>query len=131
VSVTYDKSWFSPGLPVSSINKTDRHDITEILLKVALNTINQSTCTAFIPWVRVRVIVFNATVNNISVILVEETGGSGENHRPTASHWQTIHQHMSLCSIYLIYLFFLNWCDISYIGKCQYCLLCKLNTVQV
>ena len=31
--------WFSPGLPVSSTNKTDRHDITEILLKVALNKI--------------------------------------------------------------------------------------------
>ena len=30
------------GTPVSSINKTDRHDITEILLKVALNTINQT-----------------------------------------------------------------------------------------
>ena len=30
---------FSPGNPVSSINKTDRHDITEILLKVVLNTI--------------------------------------------------------------------------------------------
>ena len=30
--------WFSSGTPVS--NKTDRHDITEILLKVALNTIN-------------------------------------------------------------------------------------------
>ena len=29
--------WFSPGTPVSSTNKTDRHDITEILLKVALN----------------------------------------------------------------------------------------------
>ena len=29
-----------PGTPVSSTNKTDRHDITEILLKVALNTIN-------------------------------------------------------------------------------------------
>jgi hypothetical protein len=26
--------------PVSSTNKTDHHDITEILLKVALNTIN-------------------------------------------------------------------------------------------
>ena len=25
--------------PVSSTNKTDRHDITEILLKVALNTL--------------------------------------------------------------------------------------------
>jgi hypothetical protein len=34
--------WFSPGLPVSSTNKTDRHDITEILLKVALNTIKQT-----------------------------------------------------------------------------------------
>ena len=33
--------WFSLGTPVSSTNKTDRHDITEILLKVALNTINQ------------------------------------------------------------------------------------------
>jgi hypothetical protein len=31
--------WFSLGIPVSSTNKTDRHDITEILLKVALNTI--------------------------------------------------------------------------------------------
>ena len=33
---------FSPGTPVSSINKIDCHDITEILLKVALNTINLS-----------------------------------------------------------------------------------------
>ena len=29
-----------PGSPVSSTNKTDHHDKTEILLKVALNTIN-------------------------------------------------------------------------------------------
>jgi len=27
---------------ISSTNKTDRHDITEILLKVALNTIKQT-----------------------------------------------------------------------------------------
>jgi hypothetical protein len=31
--------WFSPGTPVSSTNKTECHDITEILLEVALNTI--------------------------------------------------------------------------------------------
>ena len=37
--------WFSPATPVSSTNKTDRHDITEILLKVALNTINQNKPT--------------------------------------------------------------------------------------
>jgi hypothetical protein len=29
------------GFPASSTTKTDRHDIAEILLKVALNTINQ------------------------------------------------------------------------------------------
>jgi hypothetical protein len=40
--------------------------------------------------------VFNATFNNISVIswgsvlLVEETGVPGENHRPVASQWQTL-----------------------------------------
>jgi hypothetical protein len=31
--------WISPGTPVSSTNETDCHDITEILFKVALNTI--------------------------------------------------------------------------------------------
>jgi len=42
--------WFSPGTPVSSTNKTDCHDITEILLTVALNTINQPTdrCSLFV-----------------------------------------------------------------------------------
>jgi hypothetical protein len=33
--------WFSPGTPASSITKTGRHDIAEILLKVVLNTKNQ------------------------------------------------------------------------------------------
>ena len=37
--------WFSPGTPVSSTNKTDRHNIAEILLKVALNTINHNHMT--------------------------------------------------------------------------------------
>jgi hypothetical protein len=33
--------WFSPGPPAFSTTKIGRHDIAEILLKVALNTINQ------------------------------------------------------------------------------------------
>jgi hypothetical protein len=36
------------------------------------------------------VMTFNANFNNISVLLVQETGVSGENHRPVASHWQTL-----------------------------------------
>ena len=39
--------WFSPGIPVSSTNKTDCHVITEILLKVVLNTINQTKPTTY------------------------------------------------------------------------------------
>jgi hypothetical protein len=31
--------WFSLGTPVSSTNKTNRHDMAEILLKVGLSTI--------------------------------------------------------------------------------------------
>ena len=36
---------FSPGTLVSCTNKTDRHDITEILLKVSLSTINHLPCS--------------------------------------------------------------------------------------
>jgi hypothetical protein len=34
--------WFSLGTLSSSTTKTGRHDIAEILMKVALSTINQS-----------------------------------------------------------------------------------------
>ena len=37
--------WLSPGTPDSSITKTGRHDIAEILLKKTLNTINQNKNT--------------------------------------------------------------------------------------
>ena len=37
--------WFSLGTLVSSANKTDCHDITEILLKVTLNTIKPTKPT--------------------------------------------------------------------------------------
>jgi len=52
--------------------------------------------------------VFNATFNNISVIswrsvlLMEETGGPGENQRPVASHRQTLSHnvvHLALIEI--------------------------------
>jgi hypothetical protein len=35
--------WFSPGTPASSTTKTGRHDIAEILLKVALNNKNSNS----------------------------------------------------------------------------------------
>ena len=56
----------------------------------------------------VCLMVFNATFKNISVIswrsvlLVEETEGPGGNHRPVASHWQTLSHngvHLALIEI--------------------------------
>jgi hypothetical protein len=46
--------------------------------------------------------VFSATFKNISVVLVVETGGHGENHRPVATHWQTLSHnviHLGLVEI--------------------------------
>jgi hypothetical protein len=54
----------SLGTPASSTTKTGHHDIAEILLKVTLNTINES----------------------INHLLVEETKVAGENHGLAASH---------------------------------------------
>jgi hypothetical protein len=45
---------FSLGNPVSSTNKTDHHDIPEILLKVALSIINQPKPTIF----KIKIIFF-------------------------------------------------------------------------
>jgi hypothetical protein len=37
--IVFNGRWFSSGIPAYSTPKTGRHDIAEILLKVALNTI--------------------------------------------------------------------------------------------
>ena len=74
---------------------------------------------------------FNATFNNISVIscrsvlLVEETGVSGENHWPVVSHWQTlshnvvsyhIWSHISVLSVNCWHILqgFSRFCLLSY-----------------
>ena len=50
----------------------------------------------FSVWLKVRVMVFSTTFNNISaiswrsVLFVKETGVPRENHRPVVSLWQTL-----------------------------------------
>jgi hypothetical protein len=63
---------FSLGTPLSSTNKTDCHDITEIWLKGALNTVTLTLkdikkTTTVITTIGVIVVVFNAIFNNISI----------------------------------------------------------------
>jgi hypothetical protein len=85
-----------------------------------------------IYWLFVCLMVFNATFNNISVILwrsvllVGETGGHGENHRPVVSHWQTLSHnvvHLAVKYIYLVktvmffiimFLLLITWYTVSH-----------------
>jgi hypothetical protein len=58
---------FSLGTPVSSTNKTDRQDITEIFLKVALNTINliQSISKGVVFSIKIGVLLRNKIFPNV------------------------------------------------------------------
>jgi hypothetical protein len=42
--------WFSPGTPASSTTKTGRHEIADILLKLALNTKIQIHSRNWVHW---------------------------------------------------------------------------------
>ena len=65
--------WVSPGPPVSSTNKTDRHDIAEILLKVALNALKQtkmsSICLKFVKlcFIHFQVLLFLMVSYHVSL----------------------------------------------------------------
>ena len=54
--------------------------------------------TTFLAWTSIKkcfvcLMVFNniSVISWWSVLLVEETGGPGENHRPVANHWQMLY----------------------------------------
>jgi hypothetical protein len=59
--------WFSPGTPVSSTNKTDRHDLTEILLKVALNNITLTRIHGHLLFSKPRKLI-SQNLNQLTVI---------------------------------------------------------------
>ena len=71
--------------------------------------------------------VLNATFSNISVIswqsvlLVEETEGPGENHRPVASHWQSLTLSYNVVHLALIEIRTLNYrVAVHVIGAIKY-----------
>ena len=83
-------------------------------------------------WVRVRVMVLNDTFNNISVIswrsviLVEETGVPGENHRPAINHWQYLYsvdyhtmKYVEICNIWYIFYYYFLVKDIKIVNIMQ------------
>jgi hypothetical protein len=63
--------WFSLGPPVSTTNETDCHEITEILLKVALNTIKQTNNTCIYQYKLFLLFVYHLCnlLTNLNVLL--------------------------------------------------------------
>ena len=59
-------TWFSPSIPASSTNKTDFHNITDILVKVVLNTI-----TSRLIFYKISLKYFNYYLNMIRVLVIE------------------------------------------------------------
>jgi hypothetical protein len=63
--------WFSLGTQVSSTNKTDRNDITEILLKAALNTITDQ-CSIYYTVEISSIQTFNTQDSGIYMVQVRQ-----------------------------------------------------------
>ena len=86
---------------MQSTGKRKKNCDIKIFKYLCMNThTNSFKMTLRIFLDRVKVMVINATFNNISGILwrsdimAEEIGGPGENHIPATSHWQTLSQNV-------------------------------------
>ena len=101
------------SISINSLVNVDKLHVKRRLERKAKNTINsdyiqlyashtgiekgeRNTPNYYVSKIKVKVMVFNVTFNNISVIwlrlflFVEETRVPRENHRPVTSHWQTL-----------------------------------------
>jgi hypothetical protein len=105
--------WSSLGTPISSTNKTNRRDITEILLKVAQDTINhQPTSGHFlftlsnhkelngrhITWIRVIFVSFSSWMIDVWTQMVKLYISQYKIH----NYWQFISTLYYKCSIYRV-----------------------------
>ena len=102
--------WLSPGTPASSSTKTGRHAIAEIMLKVALNTINHQVNQFSLPtkimtkdeiFAHTHIYMYGYTGGClIELLRIVNTGsatsGTGIDHTSAASQFITVHFVQSL-----------------------------------
>ena len=98
----FSKFVFFSSLPDHTESKISVKVMSEVFNQICCCTecfwdmMGMNCCFFVFFWRGVMATVFNANFNNISVIswrsvlLVEETRVSVENHRPAASHWETL-----------------------------------------
>jgi hypothetical protein len=65
--------WFTPGTPASSTTKTGRHDIAEILLELALNTINKSINQSIVLSKSNRPMILLRTLRRIFQYMIQQS----------------------------------------------------------
>ena len=82
---------FSPSTPVSSTNKTDRHDIAEILLKVALYTIANWFWT-LMSWTWRLIWIFPYNIHFYNVILIVNFLAVNNDYIHIFLNWITTHE---------------------------------------
>ena len=91
--------WFYPDHPVFSSNKTDHHDITEILLKVTLSTIKQTKQTNYKLPINYMYILyldygFPCLVRNHTDIIITKGMNNMKSHDYTVYNHMTSEYHM-------------------------------------
>ena len=95
---------FTPGTPVSSTNKTDRQDIAEILLKVALNTIDQPII--FIVLIFVCIIFCNSPPQGLwGCIYIMLFLGASDSSTTSIVLKQFFRKKKSICFLTILWLY--------------------------
>ena len=93
--------WFSPGPPVSSTNKTDCHDIAEIFLKVALNTIKQKQIIFTEVYAKVNMCFLGSRDRHDYMVHVV---GFTTTYAIGACHMYIVHLHLTSILFYPVFI---------------------------
>jgi hypothetical protein len=127
VAKVYRFRWFSLGTPVSSTNTTDRHDITEILLKEDLSIINYNVYTQYVLHCihTVWIILYTHSMNDIVYIQYELYC--------IHTVWITLYKHSMdyivcmQCELYCIH----TVCITLYAHSMNYIILCVYSDIHI
>jgi hypothetical protein len=95
--------WFSPGTPVSSTNKTDLHDIAEILLKVALTTIKPKYKLVLCWRMLYLIVILLYIINNLLLQIVQQRcqyNGTNSVSMNESINKESVHLTKNKCFLY-------------------------------
>jgi hypothetical protein len=108
--------WFSQVTLVSSTNKTDRHDIAEILLKVALNTISPNVVLDILD---IQKVGYNLVKVGYNLVKVGMLTSSAIDHRFNPRSGKTKDYKIRICCFSIKYKKQRSKSKAGWLGMCQ------------